>query len=161
MRLTTGCSGLCSAAAATEGLAEQNWTRAQEFSSAERRTRMDKAFAEHFAADWIDSWNAHDLDRVLSHYADDFEMYSPVIIQITGEPSGRLCGKSSIGAYWSKALQLIPDLRFELISVLVGVDSITIYYKGAGGRLAAEVFFFVANQKVSRSVAHYSVQDAP
>jgi SnoaL-like domain len=118
---------------------------------------MDKAFAEHFAADWIESWNAHDLNRVLSHYTDDFEMSSPVIIQVAGEPSGRLCGKASVGAYWSKALQLIPDLHFELVSVLVGVGSVTIYYKGAGGRLAAEVFFFDANQKVSRAVAHYGV----
>jgi len=57
----------------------------------------------------------------------------------------------------AKALQLIPDLHFELVSVLVGVGSVTIYYKGAGGRLAAEVFFFDANQKVSRAVAHYGV----
>lgn len=40
---------------------------------------MDKAFARQFTADWIESWNAHDLDRVLSHYADDFKMSSPVI----------------------------------------------------------------------------------
>jgi hypothetical protein len=52
-------------------------------------------------------------------------------------------------------LQLIPDLHFELVSVLAGVGSVTIYYKSAGGRLAAEVFFFDANQKVSKAVAHY------
>ena len=122
---------------------------------------MDKAFAEHFAADWIESWNAHDLDRVLSHYANDFEMTSPVIIQLTDESSGRLCGKVSVGAYWSKALQLIPDLHFELVSVLIGVASITIYYKGAGSRLAAEVFFFDASRKVSRAFAHYGVEAVP
>jgi ketosteroid isomerase-like protein len=116
---------------------------------------MDKAFAERFAADWIEAWNAHDLGRILSHYTDDFEMFSPVIIQVAGEPSGRLCGKASVGAYWTKALQLIPDLHFELISVLVGVGSVTIYYKGAGGRPAAEVLFFDPIQKVSRAVAHY------
>jgi len=118
---------------------------------------MDKAFAEVFAADWIESWNGHDLDKVLSHYADDFEMTSPFIIELTGKSSGVLCGKISVGAYWSKALQLFPDLHFELISVLVGVGSVTICYKGAGGRLAAEVFFFDANRKVSRSIAHYGV----
>ena len=118
---------------------------------------MDKAFAEHFAADWIDSWNAHDLDRVLSHYADDFEMSSPVIIQVAGEPSGVLRGKAAVGAYWRKALELIPDLHFELISVLAGVTSITLYYKGARDRLAAEVFHFGADQKVWKAFAHYDV----
>ncbi|MFA6172929.1 MAG: nuclear transport factor 2 family protein [Kiritimatiellales bacterium] len=117
---------------------------------------MDKLFAEHFAADWIESWNAHDLDRVLSHYADDFEMSSPVIIRIAGEPSGTLRGKAAVGAYWRKALQLIPDLKFELVSVLTGVSSITICYKGARGRPAAEVFHFGSDRKVTKAFAHYA-----
>jgi ketosteroid isomerase-like protein len=118
---------------------------------------IDKAFAAYFAADWIESWNAHDLNRVLSHYTDDFEMSSPFITQIAGEPSGMLVGKEAVRAYWSKALQLMPELRFELISVLSGVHSVTVYYRGGSGRLAAEVFFFDADRKVSKAVAHYGV----
>lgn len=118
---------------------------------------MDKAFAERFAADWIDSWNAHDLGRILAHYTEDFEMCSPVIIQIAGEPTGTLRGKAAVGAYWKRALELIPDLKFELLSVLVGVSSVTLYYKGARGRLAAEVFHFGPDQKVVRAFAHYAV----
>lgn len=118
---------------------------------------MDKSFAEHFAADWIDSWNSHDLERILAHYEDDFEMSSPFIPQIAGEPSGTLRGKAAIGAYWRKALELIPDLQFELITTLLGVESITLYYKGAQGRLVAEVFHFGLNQKVVKAFSHYSV----
>lgn len=118
---------------------------------------MDKAFAEQFAADWIDSWNSHNLARVLSHYADDFEMSSPVIRQLVGEPSGMLRGKATVSAYWRKALELMPDLRFELISVLAGVSSLTLYYKGAQGRLAAEVFHFDADQRVAKAFAHYDL----
>ena len=117
---------------------------------------IDQEFAEHFAQEWIDSWNGHDLDRVLSHYADDFEMSSPVIVTIAGEPSGTLKGKEEVGAYWAQALRLIPDLRFELISVLIGVDSIALYYKGARGRLAAEVFLFDPARKVAKAYAHYA-----
>lgn len=117
---------------------------------------MDNAFAEHFASDWIDSWNSHDLQRILSHYADDFEMSSPVIIQLANEPGGILRGKTAVGAYWAKALQLIPDLQFKLITTLVGVNSITLYYQGAQGRLSAEVFHFNQDQKVTKAFAHYS-----
>lgn len=117
---------------------------------------IDKKFADRFAHDWIDSWNSHDLNRVLSHYADDFEMSSPFIIQFTGEPSGTLKGKDNVGAYWSKALALIPDLHFELVTTLVGVDSVTLYYKGHKG-LAAEVFHFRADAKVIRAYAHYAL----
>ena len=117
---------------------------------------IDKNFAEHFARDWIDSWNSHDLDRILSHYSDGFEMSSPVIIQVAGEESGTLKGKDAVGAYWSKALKLQPDLRFELLTTLIGVSSITLYYKGARG-LAAEVFHFGSDQKVVRAYAHYEL----
>ncbi|MBT0664998.1 nuclear transport factor 2 family protein [Geobacter pelophilus] len=116
---------------------------------------MNKEFAEQFAREWIEAWNGHDLERVLAHYADDFEMNSPFIVQIAGEPSGRLTGKVAVGAYWAKALTMIPDLHFELIATLVGVNSVTLHYRGAGGRLAAEVFHFGPDNKVVRAFAHY------
>lgn len=115
---------------------------------------IDKAFAEHFAKDWVDAWNGHDLERVLSHYTDDFEMSSPVIVKIAGEPSGTLKGKEAVRAYWAKALGLIPNLHFELITTLIGIDSVVIYYQGATG-LAAEVFSFNADGKVFKAAAHY------
>jgi len=117
---------------------------------------FDKAFADHFATDWIDSWNNHDLHRILSHYTDDFEMSSPVIIEVTGEPSGTLKGKEKVGAYWAKALRMMPDLHFELITALVGVDSITLYYKGVRGP-SAEVFHFNQRGLVAKAYAHYAL----
>ena len=54
---------------------------------------MDRHFAEQLAAVWIDSWNAHDLERILLHYAEDFEMSSPMVVQLVDEPSGTLKGK--------------------------------------------------------------------
>jgi ketosteroid isomerase-like protein len=43
---------------------------------------ISRGFGEEFAREWIEAWNSHDLDRVLSHYADDFTMSSPYIAQI-------------------------------------------------------------------------------
>lgn len=54
---------------------------------------MDKDRAEKFAEEWITAWNNHDLQRILSHYEEDFEMSSPTIIKITGESSGTLQGQ--------------------------------------------------------------------
>ena len=117
---------------------------------------IDAAFASNFAREWVEAWNSHDLSRILFHYTDDFEMSSPVIIQIAGGASGTLKGKEAVSAYWAKALGLIPDLRFQLISTLVGINSITLYYKGARERLAAEVFHFDENGKVEKAFAHYA-----
>lgn len=116
---------------------------------------MDRAFADDFAAQWIAAWNAHDLARVLAHYADDFEMTSPMIVAIAGEGSGHLRGKAAVAAYWRKALDLVPDLHFELASVLLGVDSVTLCYQGARGRFVAEVLHFDRERKVARAFAHY------
>lgn len=118
---------------------------------------FDENFAKSFAAEWITAWNAHDLDEILSHYDEDFEMSSPVIVQLQANSNGILRGKSAVRAYWDRALELIPDLQFELISILVGIQSITLYYKGARGRMSAEVFFFNADGKVSKVFAHYQI----
>ncbi len=118
---------------------------------------IDEAFAAHFAADWIDAWNSHDMARILAHYRDDFVMSSPKIAQIAGEPSGVLRGKTAIAAYWTKALARVPDLHFELIAVFAGVDRLVIHFVGAGGRLAAESFVFDADGLVIESAAHYAL----
>jgi len=116
---------------------------------------IDKHFAKQFVADWIDSWNSHDLGRILSHYTDEFEMSSPIIVQMAGEPSGTLKGKGAVGTYWAKALRAYPDLHFDHVATFIGVDSITLQFKWAGG-LAAEVFLFGPDRKVHRAYAHYA-----
>lgn len=117
---------------------------------------LDKDFAEHFAAEWIAAWNARDLPRVLAHYSDDFEMSSPLIVRIADEPSGKLRGKKAVGAYWSKALALVPELHFDLVTTLVGANSVTLYYRSHRG-LAAEVFIFGPDRKVTEAFAHYAL----
>ena len=116
---------------------------------------ISKEFANRFAEDWIESWNAHDLDRILAHYSADFEMSSPVIAQLMSEASGLLRGKEAIRTYWVKALAHNPSLRFELVDVFAGASSVTIVYRGHRG-LGAEVFWFDAEAKVFRAAAHYA-----
>ena len=115
---------------------------------------MKPGFAQYFAREWVAAWNSHDLDRILAHYEDDFEMSSPIIRTLGGEPSGKLRGKAAVGAYWAKALQKFPDLRFELVQALAGVDSVTICYKGHRGPVA-EVLHFSPSGKVRAAFAHY------
>lgn len=116
---------------------------------------IEKGFAERFAKEWVAAWNSHDLERVLEHYEDDFEMSSPVIVTLMGEPSGKLKGKAAVGAYWAKALKALPGLRFELLAALAGADSVTVYYKGHRG-LSAEVLHFGKDGKVRAAFAHYA-----
>jgi ketosteroid isomerase-like protein len=101
---------------------------------------IDRAWARAFAAEWIDAWNSHDLDRILSHYTDDFEMSSPLIVERMGIAEGVLRGKQSVRPYWQRGLDARPPLHFELRDVLVGVNTIVIYYRSTTrNRMVAEV----------------------
>lgn len=115
---------------------------------------ISKAFAEQFAQHWVESWNAHDLDLILSHYTDDFEMHSPLIAERMGVQESKLTGKAAVGEYWAKGLAAKPVLHFELINVFCGVGSVIIHYKGRKG-LVAEIFHFNDDGKVFRASAHY------
>jgi hypothetical protein len=117
---------------------------------------ISRNHARQFAQEWIAAWNAHDLERVLSHYTDDFEMSSPFIAAFAGDPSGTLKGKAKMAAYWEDALRRVPDLRFELLEVFTCVDSISIYYKAILGKLATEVLFLDEHGKAYRALAHYN-----
>ena len=83
-------------------------------------------------------------------------MSSPFIAAWTGEPSGTLRGKRAVGAYWKSGLERIPDLRFELIEVLAGASSITIYYHAVLGKRAAEVLMLDESGRIFKAMAHYN-----
>ena len=116
---------------------------------------MERGFAGRFANDWIAAWNSRDLERILDHYEDDFEMSSPVIATLAGESSGKLRGQAAVRTYWARALENAPHLHFELLTALAGVDSVTVYYRGYSG-LAAEVLHFGPHGKVRAAQAHYA-----
>jgi hypothetical protein len=112
--------------------------------------------AQALATRWIAAWNAHDLAAILALYRDDFTMASPYIQDVAGEGSGRLSGKDAVGAYWRRALGKYPDLHFELLHVLAGIDSVTLVYRSIGGRLAAEVLKLDTNGLIRAASAHYA-----
>ncbi len=116
---------------------------------------IDLAWAHGFAQEWITAWNSHDLERILSHYTEDFEMSSPLIIERMQEPSGKLKGKEQVRPYWQKGLAALPPLQFELLDVFSGVDSIVIHYRSIGRKMVCEVLFFNAQGLATRGVAHY------
>ncbi len=111
--------------------------------------------AARFASDWVEAWNRHDIDAVLTHYADDFEMTSPMIQQVLGIESDTLKGKKAIGDYWRAALSKVPDLAFSVIDVTSGLDVVSIYYRAVLGKLAIETFFFNKEGHVCKAIATY------
>ncbi len=112
--------------------------------------------ADQLARGWVDAFNRHDLDAVLDHYADDIEFSSPAVIDVMREPTGTIRGKPALEAYFGQALEKYPDLGFEVLHILTGVNSVTILYRSLHrGRLGAEVMTLNGHGKVSRVTVHY------
>ena len=53
-----------------------------------------------FADDWMEAWNSHDLDRVLSHYEEDVVLTSPRVRLFLSRDDGTIRGKSD-WAHWA------------------------------------------------------------
>lgn len=118
---------------------------------------MNAARAAEFAAEWVSAWNAHDLDRILSHYADDIVFLSPVAKKRMG--NGRVTGIDALRSYWSLGLSSQPDLKFELKQALAGHDTVTLIYRNHRGQDAAEALEFNGDGKAVRSYACYTSQE--
>ncbi|RHA42627.1 nuclear transport factor 2 family protein [Cellulomonas rhizosphaerae] len=95
-----------------------------------------------FAAAWVDAWNAHDVEAVLAHFADDVVFTSPVAARVLPETGGVLRGKDALRTYWTLGLTLIPDLRFSVERVFVGIDVLVIAYRNQRGNAVDEVLRF-------------------
>ena len=116
---------------------------------------MTKDEAWDLANDWVAAWNAHDLDRIMTHYDDAVELTSPVAAKLLGAANGKVVGKASLRAYFQRGLAAYPELHFRLADVLWGVNSVVLYYTNQTGTHTAEFMELSATRKVARVVANY------
>jgi len=119
-------------------------------------TRMTDSEAKEFAGHWIAAWNSHDLDAILSHYAADVVLTSPAATKLLNDPSGTVRGAAALRNYFQRGLEAYPNLRFELLDVMVGLSSIVLFFKNQKGTTTAEFMEFDNTGKVTRVVANYS-----
>ena len=117
---------------------------------------MDKEQAQQLAEEWYAAWNTHDLERILSHYGDDVVFVSPFAVEIAGRADGRLESKVALRAYFGAALERFPDLKFEPIALMTGLDSLVLHYRSVQNLLAAELMVVGEDGQVTEVRAHYS-----
>jgi len=113
---------------------------------------MDAQQNEGFAKGWIQAWNRRDLEAVLSHYTEDIEFQSPLVVNLLGETSGTVRGKQNLREYFRKALAAFPgDIELELLGVYQGMNSLLIHFQ-AKGRSAVEVMELNQEGKIRRAL---------
>jgi SnoaL-like domain len=103
---------------------------------------MDEDFARRFADQWLDAWNAHDLEAILRHFSDDVVFSSPLAQRIVEGSDGVIRGKDDLRAYWSEGLRRNPELLFSIEGLYLGVNTLVIQYRNHSGGLVNEVMTF-------------------
>jgi ketosteroid isomerase-like protein len=62
-----------------------------------------------FSQQWVQAWNAHDVEAVLQRFHDDVVFTSPLAAKLLPESAGVVRGKPALRTYWTVALQRMPD----------------------------------------------------
>ena len=109
---------------------------------------------EGFPAEWEAAWNAHDLDRIMSHYAEGVVFRSRKAQALVG--TGELHGRAALRGYWSEALSRQPDLRFEVLEVFEGHSTLALRYRNHRGVIAVETLRFESDGLVVEASACHS-----
>lgn len=118
---------------------------------------MTNEFATAFARDWIEAWNSHDIEKILSHYSEDFMIETPMAIKLYPQSNGTVVGKSEVRKYWTIGLERSPNLKFELLDLLIGVNSIGLYlFNTSSNKKSVELMSFNNETKVNKAIVTYS-----
>lgn len=121
---------------------------------------MTRDDACRFTEEWIDAWNAFDVERVLRLFADEAVFSSPKAAAMTG--SGLVRGKEALRAYWGTARSRIRSLRFSLDRFAfdpVGREIVIVYEAAIDGerKRACEFFRLGDGGKVVAGEAMYGI----
>ncbi|MBW0019749.1 MAG: nuclear transport factor 2 family protein [Mycobacterium sp.] len=95
-----------------------------------------------FSQVWVQAWNAHDVEAVLQHFADDVVFTSPVAARLLPQTRGVVRGKPALRHYWTVALAHVPELRFTVEDVYQGIDTLVIAYRNQDDGNVSEVLRF-------------------
>ena len=115
---------------------------------------MDRRAAGRFVETWRQNWCKVDIDAVLSHFADDAEMRSPLAVKLTDSPVVK--GTDNIRSYWKRAYGHIEsaDLKVLAWSWDTEIARLTISWQ-LGEARASEFMDFDASGRATRSEAFY------
>lgn len=120
---------------------------------------MDLEDARKIAQAWCAAWNCHDIAAIMEHYADEVEFSSPTVVKRWGVADGWLRGKDKLQAHFAVGLA-VPGLKFELLDVLLGVNSLCIVYRRESGATVSDCVELDVHGKARRVMACYGGIDA-
>lgn len=80
------------------------------------------------ALKWFESFNEHDLEKLLSLYSDTAEHFSPKLKIRKPETQGLIKGKLALREWWQDAFDRLPTLNYEVIKLTADDEQVFMEY---------------------------------
>ena len=80
------------------------------------------------AHSWFEAFNAHNLENLLSLYADNAEHYSPKLKIRHPETNGLVSGKNALRSWWQDAFDRLPSLYYKVTSLTANEERVFMEY---------------------------------
>ena len=79
---------------------------------------MEKSPVQQRVDSWIESWNEHNLDKIMENYAETAELFDPKIKDVYPDIL-TLEGKESIKNYYNVVLKVFPELKIKPLGLWI------------------------------------------
>ncbi|MBY0244704.1 MAG: nuclear transport factor 2 family protein [Sphingobacteriaceae bacterium] len=113
---------------------------------------------EKIATNWLQAFNNHDLENLLSLYDEKAQHYSPKLKIKFPETQGLIVGKEELRKWWKDALERLPTLYYQVTSLTANEKQVFMEYvrivDGEPNMLVAEVLEIENNLIVKSRVYH-------
>lgn len=113
---------------------------------------------QSIAFKWFETFNAKELEKLLSLYDDDAIHYSPKLKMYKPESDGFVTGKEALRAWWQDAFERLPSLNYKVKSLTANSDRVFMEYirtvVGEDDLLVAEVLEIKDDKIIASRVYH-------
>lgn len=123
------------------------------------KAKMTKSHPNtHIAEQWFAAFNAHDLEALLSLYADDAQHFSPKLKIRQPETEGWVKGKDALRAWWRDSFERLPSLQYIPTTFTANEERVIMEYirkvSGEADMMIAEVLEIKEGLIVASRVYH-------
>lgn len=89
---------------------------------------MNSENNKKIALKWFAAFNQHNLENLLSLYAENAEHYSPKLKARIPDTNGLIKGKNSLNEWWKDAFARLPSLKYEPKKIVADEDTVFMEY---------------------------------
>ncbi len=83
---------------------------------------------KQIAHKWLEAFNQHNLEELLSLYTDNAEHYSPKLKIHQPQTNGLIKGKTALRNWWKDAFERLPKLHYQILKLTADKEQVFMEY---------------------------------